>query len=206
MTTTAKDLIQRAFARSTKNDPDKLANRKELIRALSDYVRGLYIDVAEVDEEFFQTSSAVTGVSGVWALPSTMIQPFVVLDADGDEVAVVPFRDQDAEIAPRVYQRGRSLYTVGETDDPATAAVLTIYGSLKHPALDPDAAWDAAGNTLDSSWPEDHNEILVCELARYLAFKGGRPDEAKALEGEREAAKALLIGEATLRAKSRTER
>lgn len=206
MSTTAKDLIQRAFGKSTKNDPDKLALRKEMVRVLSDYIRALYVEVAEVDEEFFPTSGDVTGSAGVWALPAAMIAPFRVLDASDDEVAIVPFRDVDAEIAPRVYQLGQSLYTVGETGDPATSAVLTIHGSMMHPALDPDEAWDHADNTLDATWPERHNELLIRELARYLARKGGRPDEAAALGEEVAAAKDLLLAEAALRAKARTER
>lgn len=206
MTTTAKDLIQRAVARSTKNDPDKLASRKELVRALSDYLRTLYVEVAEVDDEYFGFEDDVTGASGVFAIPSNMIAVFLVKDADGEEVAIVPFRDVDTDIAPRVYQIGTNLYTVGETDDPADAAVLTLFGALLHPELDPTAAWDAADNTLDATWPERHNEVLIRELARLLAFKGGRPEEAVALAGERDEAKALLLAEARLRAQSRASR
>lgn len=206
MTTTAKDLIQRAFGKRTANDPDRLASRPEMIRALSDYIRQLYVEVAELDEEFFPTSSDVTGVAGVWAIPSTIIAVFRVLDANGDEVSIVPFRDPDADVAPRVYQRGTNLYTVGETGDPATTAVLTLHGTLVHPELDQTALWDATANTLDASWPERHNELLVRELARYLAFKGGRAAEAESLGLERDAAKALLIGEAKVRAKVRLAR
>lgn len=206
MTTTAKDLIIRAVARRTANDPDKTAGRPELIRALSDYLRQIYVQVAEVDIEFFGTSSDVTGASGVWAIPSTMIAVFDVRDSDDEAVSVVPFRDKDADIPPRVYQLGSSLYTVGETDDPGASAVLTLYGAALHAALDPTAVWDDAANTLESSWPERHNDLLVAVLARYLAFKGGRPTDVQEHDGEVTAAKALLFAEAELRAKTRSAR
>lgn len=206
MSTTAKDLIQRAVARSTRNDPDKTASRKELIRALSDFIRPLYVAVAEVDEEFFPTESDVTGSSGVWALPSTMIAPFYVEDADGVEVSIVPLTDRDADIAPRVYQQGTSLYTVGETGDPAGSEVLTIIGSFLHSALDPDEAWDHADNTLSSTWPERHNDLLVSVLARYLAVKREDAAEIAELAEEVKAGKALLLAEAELRARARVMR
>lgn len=195
MTTTAKDLIQRAVARSNKNDFGRSITAKELIPVLSDYLRQLYVDVAAADPQFFAASSPVAGSAGAWTTPTDAIVVFRILDAEGDEVAIVPFKDPDSELQPRLYELGRSFYSVTGDTDPAAGATLTFHYAMVHPALNAAAAWDHADNTLHASWTERHNALLIAELARYMAVKGGRAEEAELFAEEVKRGRDLLMAE-----------
>lgn len=204
MSTTAKDLIQAAAASRTANDPDKLWTPAELIGVVGRKVRSLYSRASRVNPWYFSKVTNVTPDGTVWALPTDAIVPLhfygggdagtgaaAVLgggtDPDADEVSLVLINDLDAELAPRVYQLGRSLYSPGGASDPSASVngdKLNIVHSFMHAALDATAAWDAAANTLDASWPEHFNDLLILRLQRYIALKDGRQGDIEGIEDE----------------------
>lgn len=214
MSTTAKDVIQAAIGRRTANDPDVLASTKELIRFLDRKVKAVYVEVAGVQPLFFGASAAMTPDGTKWDRPSdAIVVPKLESSGDagngddavltaGDKVSIVPLQDSDADIAPRVYQLGSSFYSVGETGDPSASTngdELTAYYAKRHPDLDPDQDPDHANNTLDATWRDDHSDLLIAHMARYLAVKDGRGgDEIAELEEEIEDRKAALLTEARL--------
>lgn len=196
MSTTAKDIIEAAYARRTANHPEKLATKSELISVLSRFLQRISADVAKVNPWYFSTQEDVTGSSGVWDRPASAVVVMHVENASGTEVSIVPFRQRDAEMAPRIYPLGRTFKTVGEASDPSGSDVLTFTFSERLDALDSTAQWDAAANTLADTWPEHHNDLLADHLAAYLAIKDGRADsELAALSGEIQAGVQSLIAE-----------
>ena len=104
----------------------------------------------------------------------------VPVTAAGTEVVVVPFDDKPAESGkPAIYEFGQQFYGASNPLDPTSGTLVFFYS--RRPA-DP-ASLTA---TLDSSWLEQFNEILILDVAAYLALKDGRADEYKALLTERD--------------------
>lgn len=196
MSTTARDLITAAYAHRTANDPDKLAKTAELIRVLERKLLAVYAHVHEINPWFFSKSAAVVGVSSTWARPTDASRVLWIhsgADPVAGRVNIVPFRNVEADLAPRLYQLGRTFYPTGHASDPTGTASLTFVYAFQHPALDSTLAWDHATNTLDDSWPEHYNDLLVLPIAKYLAQKDGRsPTEIGLLEEERKELLALL--------------
>ena len=97
----------------------------------------------------------------------------------GTEVCVVPFDDKTAESGkPSVYEFGQQFYGAGNSLDPTSGTLQFFYS--RRPT-DP----ANLGATLDSSWLEQFNEILILEVAAYLALKDGRGDEYQALNADK---------------------
>lgn len=193
MAVTAKEIINRAFGRRTANDPGKLATPKELVGVLSDTIRQLYAQVAAVGPRYFAAVSALTGpTGGKWPMPADAIVVWRAEDSTGKEVKIVDIGDKDAESPPRIFEIRPGFYSVGYVPTAAeiadgmaadpTNGTLKFYYAKQHPPLD--TALDPAAITLDASWPPQHNDILVDELAYYLAVKDGRSEsELTALRG-----------------------
>ncbi len=208
MATTAKDIIQAAFAGRTANDPDVLATKIELIGVLSRKLLSLYSHASRLNPWYFVKVTNVTPDGTKWARPTdatSLLWAYgggnagtgasAVLgggtDPNTHRVHIVPFRDLAAELPPRVYQMGRDFFPTGHASDPSPNAngdKLNFVHSFRHAALDLTKSWDAAENTLHSSWPEHHNDLLVLPLQRYLAIKDGRQaGELVALDAEYQA-------------------
>lgn len=186
MATTAKDLIEAAWGRSTANDPISLATRKELIGALQRKLKQVYSLAIRRNPFYFAKSSNVVGAASKYAVPTDAEAVIAIEDATGGRVHIVPFFDKKGEQPPRVYRLGRDYISVGEASDPGAADTLTfVYGYL-HADLDPEAAWDDAANTLEADWPEQFNDIMVVDLAQYLAIKDGVRGDLNALAHEEE--------------------
>jgi hypothetical protein len=179
MATTCKKIIEAAYARSTSNDPDKLATDKELIGVIDRRLKGLFSMAARFNPHYFGKSATVTYLAPGWAQPADMEMLIRVENAGGDEVNVVPFDDKEAEHAPRIYSFGQIYRSVAGTGDPENADVLTLFYSRRPADLDPSAVSDAEANNIDPMWPEQFNDLLVLHVAKYLATKDdGRQDIA----------------------------
>jgi hypothetical protein len=113
----------------------------------------------------------------VWRIEST--NNTVPTTVSGSEVCVVPFDDKTAESGkPSVYEFGQEFYGAGNSLDPTSGTLQFFYS--RRPT-DP-ASLTA---TLDASWLEQFNEILILEVAAYLALKDGRGDEYAALSADK---------------------
>ena len=196
MATTPQDILNAAYAKSEKNMPGTIATEStELLQLVIRAMRGLYAFAARVNPIHFAESAAVVLAAGKWARPATAESIWrieggaatVPVMAAGTEVVVVPVDDKLAESGkPAVYEFGQAFYSAGNASDP-TSGTLTFFYS-KRPT-DP-ATLSAA---LDAMWVEQFNELLVLEVAIYLALKDGRADEAAALRAERDREAQLFI-------------
>lgn len=186
MPTTAKAIIDAAYARSTFNEPDKLATNSELIGVIDRRLKQLYSLAARNNPLYFGKRLPVTYDAGVQGWPRPNDAEMVVslyYSATGDEVHIVPFDDRIAEMPPRVYEFGKVYFSVGTPSDP-TAESIDFFYSKRHPDLDASQPATAAVNTVDSSWPEQFNDLMVLHVARYLSIKDQREGEVQILAAE----------------------
>lgn len=197
VTATPRQMIQAAYAKSTKNKPGTIATEStELLQLVIRAVRALYAVAARVNPKFYGVSVDVTLAAGTWTRPEGAETIYRLervagttggTGSAGSEVVVVPFDDRTAESGiPAVYEFGQKFLSAGNAPDP-TGGDLKFYYS-KRPS-DP-ANLDA---TLDALWQEAYNELLILEVAIYLAIKDGRADEVVALRGDRDAWANLYI-------------
>lgn len=204
MTTTCRTLIDEARARNSANDA-ALVQDPECIRELDLRLKEIYQLVARKSPSYFGASISVIGDGTRWARPAGALSVFRV-EADGaagsgadrkiqtigTEVHLVPLDDREAELAPRVYSLGRAYYSVGIAATDPSASIngdkLKFFRSRQHADLDPTLAANHATNTLETDWPEQHNQILVVHLAKFFSLKDvARSDsEYRALEAEEE--------------------
>lgn len=184
VTTTVTDILRGAYGRSLKNKAGAIANEQvELVRVVQRAEDGLFSFAARINPQYFASQSTVVVAAGAWALPETAEAVFRIENPSTVEVAVVPIDDRlIAPEKPSVYFLGKAFWSVGGTLDPV-AESLTMFFSKKPATL------TATTSVLDSMWPEAYNELLIDEVAIYLAIKdqgSGRDMELKALMDERD--------------------
>ena len=188
MATTVLELLTSALQRSTLNDPEVLVDEPEIVDIVQRRVQELYIAAGIRYPMFFgKVVSPISGANGVWTLPADVLNLSRVEDSNGTEIHVVSIEDMDAEIPPRLIRVGWTLRRPTGDTVPQDGAVLRLYCAPKHPDLDPSAALNAAGNTLDASWRDEHDDILIDDIAFHLASRDGREAEANRLAAEIEA-------------------
>jgi hypothetical protein len=182
VTTTVQDILTGAYGRSTKNVPNLLANEAtELLKMVTRALRGLYAYAARVNPTFFAESAAVPFASGGWPRPQTAESIFRLELASLQEVVVVPFDDRLAEPAePAVYEVGQKFFPATlSAPNPQSGNIIFWYS--RTPAVPA-----GLGSTLDAQWTEQFNDLLMLEVAIYLALKDGRAAELGALQAERD--------------------
>lgn len=184
VTTTVQDILDGAYAQSTKNQPGNIADEEtELLGVVKRKLQGIYAFAARVNPLHFALTDDVTGAGGVWERPEPANAIIRIEDASFIEVAVVPFDDRlAADPKPAVYEFGGEFIVSplqanppGDTDD------LTFWYSKRPDDPNPD---DLTG-VLDEDWDEAYNDLLILEVAIYLAMKDGRSEEVLMLKSER---------------------
>jgi len=187
--TDVQDILNAAYSRSTQNNPGTIATEStELLAVVQRALDGCYAMAARINPTFFAESASVAppGASTPWDRPETAESIFRIEDnSDGSEIVVVPYDDRTAEeLLPAVYEFGKQFYTAGNAADPdPTSETLDFFYSKRPETL------TALDDTLDPMWTEQFNELLVLEVAIYLAVKDGaaqsRTTETQALYAER---------------------
>jgi hypothetical protein len=187
VTTTVQDILDAAYSRSTQNNPGTIATEStELLSVVQRALDGTYAMAARINPTFFAAESQVAapGAGLPWARPELAEAIFRIENA-GVEVVVVPYDDRTAEAGlPAVYEWGQGFYEAGNAGDPDdTADALDFFYATRPATL------TLLTSTLDSMWREQFNELLVLEVAIYLAVKDGaaqsRATELTALVAER---------------------
>jgi hypothetical protein len=186
VTTTPQDILEAAYAKSLKNRAGTIATETtELLQVVIRALRGLYAFAARINPAFFGDTATVAEASG-WPRPPGAESVFrIEFNASPNaEVVVVPFDDRTAEEGlPAVYSFGQYYQSAGNALDPTTEALDFYYA--KRP--DDPASVTA---TIDPLWVEQFNELLILEVAIYLAQKdlgeSGRADELKVLMADRD--------------------
>ena len=179
---TPAELFVDAYAKSKKNQPGKIAAEgTELLGVANRALRATFMVAARVNPFFYMDSEDVSYAAPGWAYPDNAEAIYRIEMADGTEVVVVPFDDRDAESgSPAVYRAGQVFRQADPTGDPETTDDLTIYFTR----IPTDAATTATA--MDTAFPVSYRELLVLEIAIYLALKDGRMDEAEVLKGQRD--------------------
>lgn len=182
MATKPRDIILAAYAKSLKNKPGSIASESgELLQLVIRSMRGLYAFAARINPLFFAESAAVNFAAPGWLRPATAELIFRIELNTGAEVALVPFDDRTAEPGmPAVYEFGQKFLPASNAAPNPQAGALTFYYS-KRPT-DP-ADLDA---NVDAMWTEQFNELLILEVAIYLALKDGRSTEIPGLTASRD--------------------
>ena len=192
VTTTPRDILLAAYGKSTQNLPGDIATEAaELLQVVIRAMRGIYAAAARVNPYFFaeiRPDVAYDASRGGWPRPEAAESVFRIEGQGspggrvpaGTEVVVVPLEDRTAEVGlPAVYRLGQVYRPAGNPADPNENDALTFMYAKR-----PD---DPAGldSPLDPLWTEQFNELLVLEVAIYLALKDERMEEVQALKQER---------------------
>lgn len=182
VTTTPQTILDGAYAKSQKNKPGAIATESvELLQLVIRATRGLYAFAARINPTFFAESAVVAYSAPGWARPQNAEAVFRIENPTPAEVVVVPFDDRRAEAGmPAVYPFGQVYRPASAGAPDPQAGNLTFYYA-KRPT---DPATLAA--TLDALWTEQFNELLILEVAIYLAIKDGRADELGAYRSDRD--------------------
>jgi hypothetical protein len=182
VTTKPRDILQAAYAKSLKNRPGAIASEStELLQVVIRSMRGLYAFAARINPLFFAESAAVAFAAPGWPRPQNAEAVFRIEMPSGAECVVVPFDDRQAEPGmPAVYEFAQKYIPVTALAPNPQNGNLTFYYA-KRPT-DP-ADLDSA---IDALWTEQFNELLILEVAIYLALKDGRVDEVGAYKLDRD--------------------
>jgi hypothetical protein len=183
-TTSVQDILDAAFATSTKNQPGTIATSGvELLEVVKRKLQGIYAFSARVNPLHFADTLDVVGAAGVWERPEAANAIIRIEDDAFVEVVVVPFDDRlAAEPEPAVYEFGGNFtLSPGQTNPPADDDTLTFWFSKRPDDPDP---FDLTG-LLDPDWDDGYNDLLIFELAIYLSMKDNRDTEVAMLKQER---------------------
>jgi hypothetical protein len=199
--TTAQNLIEAAYTRSTLNDAGKLAGDLELINYLNRryQLRFALLAQAAGDDMLARLSLVFAGSPAAVTLPVGIVDIVRLEDSAGSKVHLVPADEKDRvwHLVPAVYRQGLSLISLMRVGDPNVAQPITMFYN------DAPAALTALASILDTRYPARFEGLLSKDLSLYLAGKdaGRDPGEYKELADElaieEKAFNLLVYGEAT---------
>ena len=183
-TTSVQDILDGAFAQSSKNQPGNIADDEiELLGVVKRKLQGINAFAARVNPLHFALQDDVTGAAGIWERPEAA-NAIIRIETDAFvEVVVVPFDDRlAADPKPALYEFGGNfIVSPLQTNPPGDDDDLTFWYSKRPDDPDP---FDLTG-LLDPDWDDAYNDLLILEVAIYLAQKDGRSEEVNMLKGER---------------------
>jgi hypothetical protein len=188
MPTSVKNIVTAAYARSTKNKPGTIATEAtELLGFFQSALQAMYAVAARVNPTYFGKIAQLTFDTDGWPIPTDTEAATRVEfkpppgEVQGDEIVLVPWDKPKTErVRPAVFHFGKKLFPAGNANDPVSSDELRIWYSKQ--ATLPVTIDD----TIDPTWPEQFNQLLVLEIAIYLALKDERMAELEALKAERD--------------------
>ena len=178
---TAAEYIAAAVGRSYLNRGEVLAQtQQELLSVLTRLFRRYYADASTMESSVFAQVTALAYLSGParWALP-TDIDVVHHLEQSGQPITIVPYEDR-AEAEPSeacVYRLGNTLYPVGNSTDPSAIAISCLYTPIP-------PAFTLTTSTPPAAWNIAFDDMVIVELALFLAKKDARADDVTALTME----------------------
>lgn len=169
MATTCSDIINRAQAFSSANEP-LTGNGVVMLSRIRADQSALFSKAAEVNRDFFSTTASVTSTSGssarsfaIGSLNPPVERILKLTKTDGTEINQVDPLDIEAELSPRFTTQGTSLVEVG-SDWGGTSTVDATLLYVQAPVdIDPTGSL-----TQVVSIPDRWADILVINLAQYL--------------------------------------
>lgn len=194
MAITVQQALDRAVQRSALNNPD-LVPTAQAIAYISNFERKLFIQGAELNPEYFGKSAdtaARADDTAAWDLDTTPGDVAAVTMAEvkaitgtvtgvsiGDEVNLISKRWPTMDVSPRAYIRGRSIYQYQSelgTNASNFVTTLTVYYSELPPVV------SALATTLRV--PDQWQDLVILPLARLLAIRDKREEEAQVIDAE----------------------
>lgn len=194
MAVTVQEAIDAAVQRSALNNPD-LVPTAQMLRYTESFEKKAFLDAAQANPDFFgleaDTASRADNTAS-WDLAVTPGDVALVSRAEvktitgsvtgvaiGDKVNLISVRFKEMQVAPRAYIRDRKIFQVGdELGDGGAAFVdtLTIFYSKLPTAI----------TTLSQALtlPDEWADLVVLPLARVLAIRDRRADEAQVINEE----------------------
>lgn len=178
MSTTVQQIIEAAYARSTANDPGKLATDGELLALTNRIYHALWAIAAVANPAAFTSRVATTALAGApasTALTTDVIDVRRVQTAAAAKVNVIPLEeiDRSYHLAPAVYRQGGVLVSRGLAGDPVAGDILTIF------QLDAPADLTLLASVLDVRFPTRNMELVITMIAMYLSTKDEGRDAAE---------------------------
>lgn len=167
--TTAQQIIEAAYARSTDNDPGKLAVDAELISHLNrDYQArfGLW-SLKAGDAGMAAVFLTLLGAPPAATLPTDIIDIDRLEDQSGNPVRLIPLNEKGRSwhLAPAVYRQGLLIVSRNQAGDPGLGSIVTLFHN------DAPAPLTVLSSTLDSRYPARFEILLILGLALYLDTK-----------------------------------
>jgi hypothetical protein len=174
MTTTVQQIIEGAYAKSTANDPGRLATDAELLTRLArTYALMTALLARQRPDEWTSTTSVtLAGADVGFDVPADTIEIRRIQNAQGKQVHLIPSneRERTTHIAPSMFQQGQRVSSRLLGGDPAAADVLSVLW------LAPATGLTTLAQTIDPRFPLRHVEVLVGDLALYLDTKDDERD------------------------------
>lgn len=207
MATTAQQILEAAYARSTGNDPGKLSSDAELLDRLNRNYQLVFSLAARARPDEFATVQTITlvGANASYALPTDLIElrrlqfpnalpPY----AGGPTVHLIPASELTRlyHVAPCMYRTGSTIYSRLNPGDPVGGDVLNAW------MLCSGATLSTLASVLDATFPTRHTLLLVNDLALYLDAKDEDrdPEQFRKLAADQGARMAAFVAEFHLEA------
>jgi hypothetical protein len=187
--TSAETIIVAALGRSAKNRPDYLATKAgELLEHCARALASCYAVAARINPTFFAAQATVpySPTPGGWFRPVNAESVFQVEHNLSGRCDVVPFDDASSTGRPRLYEVGQVFYSLGNTGQSTGVADPPQSGNLVFLFSEAPATLTSLGQVFGSTWPDRFNQLLVDEVAIYLALKDGRQEEIGELKANRD--------------------
>lgn len=195
MALTVQNIIDRAALRSNLNDAT-LVSSSGLITHIDLFQKRIFLTAARVNPDYFgvEGSTSVRASGATWSLAASpsasgiaavslatviTVVGAVPLAPVGTTVNIVSLRNPNAGIAPRVYLRNKTISEYGgelSVDGSNYVSALKLWYSPLPTQL------TAVSDSV--SVPDEFNDLLILPVARLLAIRDQRPDEAAALDQE----------------------
>lgn len=167
--TTVQQIIEAAYARSTDNDPGKLAVDAELIAHLNRDYRARFAlwSLKAGDAAIASVPLVLAGVPAVATLPTDIIDIDRIEDVSGNKINLIPINEKNRawHLAPAVYRQGLSVISRMQAGDPGLGQTLVLFHN------DSPAALANLTDVLDARYPARFELLLVLGLAIYLDTK-----------------------------------
>lgn len=169
MTTTAQQIIEAAYARSTDNDPGKLAVDAELISHLNRDYQARYAlwSLKAGDAAVASIPLVLAGIPAVATLPTDIVDIDRIEDGLGSRINLVPINEKNRawHLAPALYRQGLSLISRNQSGDPVSGQTVTLFHN------DAPAPLTVLSSILDARYPARFEMLLILGLAIYLDTK-----------------------------------
>jgi hypothetical protein len=180
---TPQDLLNAAYGMSKRFQPGATLGDAEALQLIIRVQRTFFTIAARINPTFFGSTSDVPYAAPGWARPATAELIYKLSLVAGSDLAVVPFTDLTAALdKPAVYRFGQVYRPAGNPLDPTAGSGSVRFWYSKQPT--PPATLAGA---LDTLWPSNYDQLLIHELAVYMALKDGAlGDLASAFVAERD--------------------